>query len=249
MSALIWSVGASIVVSLIAFFGAITLMLKDKLLNKILLILVGFSAGTLMGAAFLHLIPEAAEKLPISMISLYLLIGFSSFFLIERVLYWHHCHSKGGKCDVHTFSYMNLIGDGVHNFIDGTIMAAGFVISIPTGIAATLAIIAHEIPQEISDFGVLVYGGFSKAKALFFNFLSALTAIVGAVLGFFLSQSVSWFTAFLIPFAAGGFIYIAAADLIPELHKEPDLKKSLVYFAFFLGGIIFMSVVKVMFGH
>jgi len=246
MSALIWSVGAAIVVSLFSFFGVVTLMLKDKLLNKILLLLLGFSAGALMGAAFLHLIPEAAEELSINFISFYLLIGFSIFFLTERVLYWHHCHKKG-TCDVHTFRYMNLIGDGVHNFIDGAILSAGFLISIPTGIATVIAIIAHEIPQEIGDFGVLVYGGFSKVKALCYNFLSGVTAIIGAILGFFLSQAFDNFLNFLVPFAAGGFIYIAAADLIPELHKEPKLEKSLVYFVFFLLGIVLMSGIKLLF--
>ena len=189
MNALIWSVGAAIIVSLISLFGAMTLFFKESSIKKILLILVGFSAGALMGAAFLHLIPEAAEKLPITLVSLYLLVGFSCFFLIERILHWHHCH-KRGHCEVHTFRYMNLIGDGAHNFIDGCIISAGFLINVPTGIATSIAIIAHEIPQEISDFGVLIYGGFSKAKALFCNFLSAVTAIIGAFIGYFLYHQI-----------------------------------------------------------
>ena len=143
---------------------------------------------------------------------------------------------------------MNLIGDGIHNFIDGLIIAASFVINFPLGIATTIAVIAHEIPQELGDFGVLVYGGFTKLKALFFNFLTALTAILGAVIGFFLAGSVEGFVPFLIPFAAGGFIYIAASDLVPELHKEADLKKSILSFIFFLLGIIFMYVIKIIFG-
>ena len=172
MNTLLWIIGATIVVSLISLAGIITLSLKAKSLNKILLILVGFSVGALMGGAFLHLIPEAVEESGLSFVSLYVLVGFSAFFVIERFLYWHHCH-KEGRCPVHMFTYMNLIGDGIHNFVDGLIIAASFVINIPFGIVTTIAIIAHEIPQELGDFGVLVYGGFTKFKALFYNFLSA----------------------------------------------------------------------------
>ncbi|MBD3249438.1 hypothetical protein GF336_05315 [Candidatus Woesearchaeota archaeon] len=140
--------------------------------------------------------------------------------MIEKFLHWHHCHK--GKCDIHTFTYMNLIGDGVHNFIDGLIIAASFSVDISFGVITTIAVIAHEIPQEIGDFGVLVYGGFGRLKALAFNFLSAVTAIIGAVIGYLISGSVEGFVPFLLPFAAGGFIYIAASDLVPELHKESD---------------------------
>ncbi|MBW2965895.1 ZIP family metal transporter, partial [Candidatus Woesearchaeota archaeon] len=186
MSILLWIIGATLIVSLIAWIGIISLAIKAKLLKKILLLLVGFSAGALMGGAFLHLIPEAVEKSGLSFVSLYVLIGFSAFFITERFLYWHHCH-KEGKCPVHMFTYMNLIGDGIHNLIDGLIIAASFIVNIPFGIVTTIAIIAHEVPQELGDFAVLVYGGFTKLKALFYNFLSALTAIIGAILGYFLS--------------------------------------------------------------
>jgi len=247
MSALIWAIGATFAVSLIAFVGIFSLALKDKLLRKVLFLTVGFSAGALMGAAFLHLIPEAVEKTTMMRVSTYVLAGFLSFFLLERVLYWHHCH-KEGKCPVHMFTYMNLIGDSIHNFIDGLVIAASFIVNVPFGIITTLAIIAHEIPQELGDFGVLVYGGFTKLKALAFNFLTALTAILGAVAGFYLSSYTGNFTVFLVPFAAGGFIYIAASDLVPELHKESDMKKSMISFLFFLIGVLFMYFTKVLFG-
>ncbi len=245
MSVLLWIISATIVVSLISLVGIITLSLKTKLLNKILLILVGFSAGALMGGAFIHLLPESIEESSLSIVFLFVLIGFSLFFLIERFLKWHHCHK--GKCNIHTLGHMNLIGDGVHNLIDGLIIAAAFIVDIPFGIITTIAIIAHEVPQEIGDFGVLIYGGFSKLKALAYNFLSALVAVIGAVIGYFLSTITNGFTPLLIPFAAGGFIYIAASDLIPELHKEPDLKKSIYSFGFFLIGIIFMYIIKLIF--
>ncbi len=245
MSTLIWIIGATLIVSLIAFIGIISFAVKSKLLNKILLRLVGFSAGALMGGAFIHLLPEALENNGHEIL-FSVLVGFSLFFLMERFLKWHHCHK--GKCPVHTFTYMNLFGDGVHNFIDGLIIAAGFLVNIPFGIVTTIAIIAHEVPQEIGDFAILVYGGFTKFKALFYNFLSALVAVVGAVFGYFLSTIAEGFVPFLIPFAAGGFIYIAASDLIPELHKEVDLKKSVLSFVFFLIGIFFVYIIKLIFG-
>ena len=166
---------------------------------------------------------------------------------MERVLHWNHCHNHG-DCEVHTFSYMSLIGDGIHNFIDGLIIAASFIVSIPLGFLTSLAVIAHEIPQEISDFSILIYGGFSKKKALFFNFLSALTAVLGVLVGFVLSSSVENFVMYLLPIAAGGFIYIGASDLVPELHKEKDLKKSILSFGFFILGIVIMYLFKIYLG-
>ncbi len=239
---LLWAVLATFVVSLISLVGIFFLALKEKALNSILLILIGFSAGALIGAAFLHLLPEALTGLKSGTICLYVLIGFTVFFIIEKFLKWRHCHK--GKCDIHTFTYMNLVGDAVHNFTDGLIIVASFFVNISFGIVTTIAIIAHEVPQEIGDFGVLIYGGFTKRKALFFNFLSALFAIAGAVVGYFLATQIEQIVPFLLPFAAGGFIYIAASDLVPELHKELEMKKSLGSFAFFILGILFMWLIK-----
>lgn len=245
MSVLLWSLGSTFAVSLLSLIGIFTFSLKDKLLRRLLLFLVAFSAGALLGGAFLHLIPEAIEATAIMPVTFYLLVGFSLFFIVERLLHWHHCHD--GKCDVHTFTYMTLIGDTVHNFIDGLIIVASYIISVPVGIASTFAIIAHEVPQEIGDFAILVHGGFTKSKALLFNFLTALAAILGALVGYFLSEISEKFLEFLIPFAAGGFIYVAASDLIPQLHKDPDLRKSLASFLFFLAGLVFMYAIKVIF--
>lgn len=226
-------------VSLISFVGVVTLALKEKLLKKVLFALVGFSAGALMGGAFFHLLPESLEGAGANA-PLFLLAGFCLFFVLEKVLYWRHCHD--GKCRVHAFTYLNLVGDGVHNFIDGLIIVASFSQSIPLGIATTFAVIMHEIPQELGEFGVLVYGGFSKMKALFYNFISALAAVLGAVVGFFLLAQMQVLAPLLLAFAAGGFIYIAASDLVPELHKEADVGKSLAAFAFFVAGILLMYV-------
>lgn len=236
---------ATIIVSLLSFAGIITLALKGQILNKILLILIGLSAGTLMGGAFIHLLPEAVEGNPGINAFLFVLVGFILFFIIEKVLHWRHCHK--GECDVHTFTYMNLIGDSIHNFIDGLIMAASFVISVPLGITTTIAISVHEIPQEIGDFGVLIYGGFSKKKALLLNFLIALTAVAGGIVGYIISSRIENVVLFILPFAAGGFIYIAATDLVPEIKKEMDMKKYMATLIVFILGILIMLITKFVF--
>lgn len=245
MIQLIYIVLTTLTISLIAFIGVFALTLKENLLNKILIILVSLSAGALIGGAFIHLLPEAVEKSGGTDIFLIVLVGFVLFFIIEKVLHWRHCHK--GKCDVHTFHYMNLIGDSVHNFIDGLIIAASFVISTPLGFTTTMAIAAHEIPQEIGDFAVLVYGGFEKKKAIVLNFAIALTVMLGGIVGYFISKSVEQIAVYLLPFAAGGFIYIAATDLVPEIKKELDIKKSMATIFVFICGILIMWFIKIIF--
>jgi zinc and cadmium transporter len=236
-------------VSLISLTGIVFIGLKEGWLKRILMVLVGFSSGTLLGGAFIHLLPEAYEMNETTTFY-YVIIGIVSFFVLEKFLYWRHCHEE--ECPVHTFVYLNLVGDGVHNFIDGMIIAATYAISFASGnyqlgFATTLAVIFHEIPQEIGDFGVLVYGGFSRKKALTFNFISALTAILGAMITYFLVylQNIE---EFLVPFAAGGFIYIAATDLMPELHKKSHADESLVQFLAIVSGIGLMAYLKLFIG-
>ena len=221
----------------------VTLAVDQKRLTGFLLPLISLSAGALMGGAFLHLLPESADYLEPSLLYAVVLIAFVVFFLIEKVLHWRHCH-KGGDCDIHTFGYMNLIGDSVHNFIDGLILAAAFMTDIQLGLATTLAVALHEIPQEVGDFSVLLYSGFSKRKALLANFSVALMAVLGGLAGYFLSTYSAAFVAYLLPFAAGGFIYIAASDLLPELRKEQDGKKSALALGCFIAGILLMYVVR-----
>ena len=239
---LAWILSSTFIVSLISLIGIITLCVKDNLLHKLVFCLIGFSAGALIGGAFLHLLPEALEKMQSEVMFYYVIVGIVLFFLMERYFHWRHCHN--GVCDAHAFTYLNLFGDGIHNFIDGVVIAASFVGSIKLGIVTTIAIILHEIPQELGDFGVLVYGGFTKRKALFCNFLTALTAVVGALAGYFLSDFAKGFSSFILPLTAGGFIYIGASDLIPEIHKETNLRRSSLAFIAFLLGIIFMALAK-----
>jgi len=245
MEELIWALLATFIVSLISLIGIITLIFSKKILNKLLFLLVGLSAGALMGGAFLHIIPESVEYG--ESIFIYVLLGFILFFILERVIRWHHCH-KLEKCEVHPFTYMILIGGGLHNLIDGILIATSFVVNFNLGLVTTLAVILHEIPQELGDFGVLVYGGFSKFKALLLNFVSATLAMLGAVIGFFLS-SMYGIEEIILPITAGGFIYIAASDLIPELHKEKNIKKSLLAFTCFIIGILLMFLLELVHIH
>lgn len=235
MSTLAYIIIVSVLISFGSLIGVLFLAINEKLTKKILLYLISLSAGTLMGGAFIHLMPEAAEQL--SSITLFSLVLFSFilFFLIEKILRWRHCHKE--VCDVHTFGHINLIGDSVHNFIDGLIIAATFLIDIKLGLATSLAIAFHEIPQEIGDFGVLLYAGFKKIKALVLNFSVAFTTVIGGVVGYFLSFNLENLTIYLLPIAAGGFLYISTSDLIPEIRKEQNFKKSLISFVCFLTGI------------
>jgi len=230
-------------VSLISLVGVFTLSIKGNTLHKILFGLVGFSAGALIGGAFLHLLPEALTRAGSTFVFSSLILGIVLFFMLERYMHWRHCHQEGA-CEIHPVTYLNLIGDGFHNFIDGMVIAAAFITSFKLGIVTTLAVILHEIPQELGDFAVLVYGGFSRTKALFYNFISALTAILGALVAYFIYDFVHGFANFIIPLTAGGFIYIAASDLIPEIHKEKDIKRSTMGFFAFLLGIGFMALAK-----
>ena len=227
---------AVLIVSLVSILG-ILIFLKKKTLNKILFYLVSFAAGTLLGAAFLDLLPEALEQGFKETVPIFILIGILSFFVLEKFLHWHHHHAGHEHEEVHGFTYLNIFGDAIHNFLDGIVIAISFLNSTALGIVATIAIIAHEIPQEIADFSILIYGGFSKIKALVYNFLTALTAVIGALTAYFYSGAIESSTTFLTSFAVGGFVYIASTDLIPEIHKEKDLGKSFVQLVLLALGI------------
>ncbi|MDD5135791.1 MAG: ZIP family metal transporter [Candidatus Omnitrophica bacterium] len=239
----IYALIASIIVSLISLIGIFALVIRDNLLRKVMIFLIAFAAGGLIGGAFFDLIPEAAEYVKdITELFVYVIVGYVLFFMLEKYLHWRHCHTP--ECKIHRFTYLNIIGDIVHNFGDGLIIGAVFLIDVKVGIATTLAIVFHEIPHEIGNFTVLVYGGFSKLRALFFNFVSALFAIVGTVVGFYFAGNISGFSRFVLPAAAGGFIYIASCDLIPELHKEEGGKRSALIMVTFVIGITLMYFLK-----
>jgi len=229
-------------VSLVSFVGIFFIGLKEAIVGRILMALVGFASGSLIGAAFFDLIPDAADSG--QFIWPYIVMGIVFFFIMEKFLYWRHCHDE--TCQVHSFAYLNLIGDGVHNFIDGVLIAASFLVSASLGFTTSLAVVFHEIPQELGDFGVLLYGGFEKKKALAYNFLSAITAVIGALVTYFLASQVQGLAQLLVPFAAGGFIYIAATDLMPEMHKRTQTRDSVIQLFTFLSGIALMFAIDML---
>jgi len=244
-SILLWILLMTFVNGLLALVGAIFFVFLKKDLNKILIFLVSFTTGALLGGAFFHFIPEALGEISVWKVSVLVMAGFVIFLFLERVVHWHHCHD--GHCKKHPFTFLLLYGDAIHNFIDGIIIAGSFLISVPFGIVSSILIMSHELPQEIGDFGVLVYGGFSKGRALLYNFISQLTAVLGGILGFFFLQS-GEFVVYILPIAAGGFIYIAVADLIPEIFKEKDLIKIVVNLLMIIVGLLLLISSKSLVG-
>jgi zinc and cadmium transporter len=244
----LYTILSTVLVSLFSFIGVLTLSLKKEKLEKMLLFLVSLSAGALLGESFLHLMPEAIENNGSdSFIWLWLLAGIIIFFILEKIIFWHHCHNPASHKHNHTLGKMNLMGDALHNLIDGMIIAGAFLVSVPLGIATTIAVIAHEIPQEIGDFGILVYAGYSRGKALLLNFFSSVISVIGAIAGLIIGAQIENFVTYIIPFAAGGFIYIATADIIPELHKETNISKSLKQLLSILIGVGIMWGLKIFF--
>jgi zinc and cadmium transporter len=245
MSTLSWIIVSSLVMSAIALVGSATLILKPETLERLLLPLVSFAAGSLIGGAFFHMIPTGiADMGNTTAFYCWLLAGFTVFLALEQLLHWHHCHRAASECKK-PLTYLILIGDGLHNFIGGLAIAGIFLVDIRLGIMAWLAAAAHEIPQELGDFGVLIHGGWGKGKALLFNFISALTFLLGGLVAYVTSFNFN--VSFLIPFAAGNFIYIGASDLVPEVSKHGDLRVNAINLLAFIAGISLMLVVKLAF--
>lgn len=242
----LFTLGSVLLVSMTSLVGVFTLSLKPERLKKIILYLVSFAVGALFGDTFIHLLPEAYESLGYGMMtSLNVVLGILLFFILEKVIRWRHCHIvTEDEHHMHPVVAMNLVGDAVHNFIDGMIIGVSYAVSIPIGVTTTLAVFLHEIPQEIGDFGVLLHGGMSAKKALFFNFVSALFALLGAAVALTFGAMVENFAVALLPITAGGFIYIAGSDLIPELHHEVRAKTSMMQFLMIVLGVAVMALLK-----
>jgi len=245
MESLFYALASAFVISLISLSGAFSLAISEKILSKLLIFLVSFSAGSLMGGAFFHLLPEAlAEDNNVIKIFIYLLCGFCLFFILERVLRWRHCHE--GVCETHQhLGWLNLVGDGIHNVIDGLVLMSAFAVSPALGFPVAFSIIFHEIPQELGDFGVMIYSGFKRSLAILYNFITGLLALAGVLAGFFIFDRFAGANQFLLAFAAGGFIYIAASDLIPEIHQDKNVWRSLINFFIFLAALGLMLVLKI----
>ncbi|MCX8202632.1 MAG: ZIP family metal transporter [Candidatus Micrarchaeota archaeon] len=239
------------IVSLMSLLGIVTLYFREKTVEKSLFALVSLSAGALLGVAFLDLIPESFEYMDVKNAMLLVLAGFLLFFILEKFILWHHCHDAHcrHKDRKTALPYLNIIGDGVHNILDGMVIAVAYLADPSLGVITTIAVIAHEIPQEIGDFGILLYSGMDKTTALLVNFFTALTAMLGAIAILILNVSFESITSLLLPLAAGHFIYIAAADLIPELQKTVSKKESVLQFVFILLGILLVVLIGEFFAH
>ena len=244
----LYTLASVIAVSIISLVGIGTLAIQEKFLRKYIFILVSLAIGALLGDAFIHLIPEAFTEMDATMTGLLIIGGILLFLIFEKILHWHHHLSGEGTsyCDqgickpgdkIHPVGHIVIVSDGVHNFLDGIIIGASYLVGVEVGIATTIAVILHEIPQEIGDFGVLLHAGFSKMKALLVNLFSALLAIVGAIVVLLLNESAEAIVRWFVPISAGGFIYIAASDLIPEMHKVKEAKHSLLQIAAILIGV------------
>jgi len=244
VSTLAWIMTTGLLMSAIALVGSVTLLLPEAALRRILKPLVALASGTLLGGAFFHMIPAAVDDLGNGLpVYGWILGGFSLFFMLEQFLKWHHCHRVPSEHE--PLTVLILLADAVHNFIGGLAVAGAFLIDVRVGITTWLAAAAHEVPQELGDFGILIHGGWKKGRALLYNFLSALTFFVGGLVAYF--ASFSFDISFLLPFAAGNFIYIAAADLIPEVKYSENLSVSMVHFLSFSAGLGLMLGVRLFF--
>lgn len=242
MTTFTWIFLAGLLMSTIALVGSVTLLLRPVTLDRIVMPLVAFAAGSLLGGAFFHMLPAAAAKTPdIGPVFLWTMLGFTLFFLLEQFLHWHHCHRASADCKK-PLTYLILVGDGLHNFLGGLGVAGVFLIDVRLGITAWLAAAAHEVPQELGDFGVLIHGGWKRGSALLFNFLSGSTFLLGALVTWFASQAID--VGFLVPFAAGNFLYIGASDLVPEVNKHRDMPSSITHFLAFASGLALLWALR-----
>jgi zinc and cadmium transporter len=243
-----YTLASVVLVSLFSLVGIVLLLLKERILSYVVILLVSFSSGSLFGDAFIHLLPETVAEHGFTVwVSIFILCGIAGSFVVEKIIHWRHVHYPE-QAEMEAFAYMNLLGDAVHNLLDGVVIAAAYAVDIRVGVATTIAILFHEIPQEMGDFGVLIQGGVSRKRALFFNFVTALTALAGAVVTILLINLVDQVIVFLIPFSAGTFIYIAGSDLIPQLHKEKAVRNSLLQLLFFSLGIAIMVFLRLEMG-
>lgn len=248
LSTLQWIILMTVIDGLLGLIGIFSFFISKKFLNKIILILVAFAAGALLGGAVFHLIPESVQKLSWVITIILTIAGFCIFFLIEKLLHWHYCRD-GGSCHKHEhpYVYLLLIGSSIHNFIDGLLIAGSFIISIPLGIITSILIIVHEIPHEIGNFGVLVHGGMKRGKAILADFLIQLTAIIGGLAGYYF-LNLNQYVAILLPLAAGGFLYLVFFDLIPEVLEDKKPVRLIINIIAIILGLLLLLAAKILAG-
>lgn len=233
------------IVSLLSLIGALLFLTGDAFIGPLITYSLAVSSGVMLGSVFFDVLPESITLFPDGALTV-TLGGFIGFFALEKLLSWHH-HTQGDHLEDHDekpVAMLTLFGDGIHNFIDGIVIASGYLVSIPLGISTTIAVVAHEIPHEMSDFLVLLHAGLPKSKALLYNFFSALTSVAGAFVVLFFSLRVESLERYLLPFAAGNFLYIAATDLVPELLKKRRLGISIVQIVLLISGVLLIYTVR-----
>jgi zinc and cadmium transporter len=229
-----------ILVSLVSLIGVITVPWSDARFRKAIPLMVSFAVGALFGDAFIHLLPESFDVLPSITASAFALLGIMLFFALEKFIRWRHCHMPTSENHPHPLVTMNLVGDGLHNLLDGMIIGASYLAGVPVGISTTIAVILHEIPQEMGDFGVLIHAGLGVKRALLYNFMSALVAMAGGTISLLIGPVAEGYVNVMLPIGAGAFVYIAGSDLLPELSHECELSSSLSQFFSVLCGIAVM---------
>lgn len=240
MSTLAWIMVSGLAMSGLALTGSITLVLSAETFKKLVLPLVALAAGSLLGGALFHMLPEAVEALGNELaVWAWVAGGIFSFFLLEQVLHWHHCHRP--VADHRPLGYLILVADGLHNLIGGLAVGSAFVLDHRVGIVTWLVAAAHEVPQELGDFGILVHSGWDRSRALLFNIVSALTFLAGSLIAYAVSGHVD--VAVLVPFAAGSFVYIAATDLLPEITTAPTAGEKAVLSAGFVCGLLLLFTI------
>jgi zinc and cadmium transporter len=245
MSTLGWIVVGGVAMGVISLVGAVTLLLDETTQRRLIRPLVAFAAGSLLGGAMVHMIPEATARTGGSSPYVAVLAGFALFLAIEQFLHWHHCHRETADCRP-PLAYLILAGDGLHNLLGGLAVGAAFVADVGVGLTIWLAAAAHEVPQELGDFGVLIHGGWSRTRALAFNLLSSATFLVGGVVAW--AASARFDTSWLLGFAAGNFLYIGASDLVPEVNRHRELSTSALHFAAFAAGAGMLAALKAALG-
>lgn len=250
----LYTILATLVTFISSFIGIFTISLNEKTLHRVLTVLVAYSAGTILGAALFDLLPEAVELVDEELVYPIIAFGFVFFLLLERTIYWYHGHGHSHEFEhdeeeTKSFAYLNLIGDFIHNFVDGMIIAASFINSVSVGVAATIAVIFHELPQEMGDYGILVYAGIERRKALILNSFAALSVVAGGLFGSFFLSAMEQMEGYMVAFSAGAFIFLSASELIPEMHEEKDRKKALIQLVVLIVGMATIYALGLYFGH